>query len=275
MKLGLSNIAQNVTILKRCGKDKNFCKWLIKNRAEIADNYHYIPVIMEAYKSGRPLADLQRYHEVKKCLQRTENYDTVKELFKDRNLEDLCKYLTAQKANASSYADYVKACVYLGLDMSLERNLLTHEFRRWHDIRIDEYRTAMTIASEDKRKEFYARFEAITGKYAALQHNKRSAFVAIIARSPADLITEGIALHHCVGRMNYDQRIVREESLIFFIRTRECPDTPFVTVEYSPSLKAVLQCYGDRDSKPDDSVLHYVHDIWLPYANKTLKKLAA
>ena len=36
MKLGLSNIAQNVSILKRCGKDKNFCKWLIKNRAEIA-----------------------------------------------------------------------------------------------------------------------------------------------------------------------------------------------------------------------------------------------
>ena len=130
-------------------------------------------------------------------------------------------------------------------------------------------------ASENKRKEFYARFEAITEKYAALQHNKRSAFVAIIARSPADPITEGNALHHCVGRMNYDQRIVREESLIFFIRTRECPDTLFVTVEYSPSLKVVLQCYGDRDSKPDDSVLHYVHDIWLPYANKTLKKLAA
>lgn len=58
MKLGLSNIAQNVSILKRCGKDKNFCKWLIKNRAEIAGNYHYIPVIVEAYNSGRPLEDL-------------------------------------------------------------------------------------------------------------------------------------------------------------------------------------------------------------------------
>lgn len=79
-------------------------------------------------QTGRPLEDLQRYHEVKKSLQRTENYAAVKELFKDRNLEDLCKYLTAQKANASSYADYVKACVYLGLDMSLERNLLPRDF---------------------------------------------------------------------------------------------------------------------------------------------------
>ena len=82
-------------------------------------------------------------------------------------------------------------------------------------------------------------------------------------------------MHHCVGRFNYDQKFVREESLIFFIRTRERPDTPFVTVEYSPSRNAVLQCYGDHDSKPDESVLHYVNDVWLPYANKTLKKLAA
>lgn len=99
--------------------------------------------------------------------------------------------------------------------------------------------------------------------------------MAIIAKSPAELITEGDALHHCVGRFNCDQKFVREESLIFFIRSKESPNTPFVTVEYSPSRKAVLQCYGDHDSKPDDTVLHYVHDIWPPYANKTLKKLAA
>ena len=159
--------------------------------------------------------------------------------------------------------------------MSLERNLLPRDFRRWHDIRIDEYRTAKVVENGQKRKELYDRFAEIAEKYTCLQHNKQSAFVAIIAKSPAELITEGDALHHCVGRFNYDQKFVREESLIFFIRTRERPDTPFVTVEYSPSLKAVLQCYGDRDSKPDDTVLHYVNDVWLPYANKTLKKLAA
>ena len=103
-------------------------------------------------------------------------------------------------------------------------------------------------ASENKRKEFYARFEAITEKYAALQHNKRSAFVAIIARSPADLITEGNALHHCVGRMNYDQRIVREESLIFFIRTRNAPirlsspwNTPLPSKLFCNATAAVTQ----------------------------------
>ena len=75
--------------------------------------------------------------------------------------------------------------------------------------------------------------------------------------------------------MNYDQRFVREESLIFFIRTKEKPDTPLVTLEYSLREHKVLQCYGEYDHKPSEDVLHYVNKIWLPYANRTIKKLAA
>ena len=97
----------------------------------------------------------------------------------------------------------------------------------------------------------------------------------MIAHSPADLVREGEMLHHCVGRMNYDQRFIREQSLIFFIRMREQPDTPFVTLEYSLQNHKILQCYGEHDHKPSDAVLHYVHKVWLPYANRTIKKLAA
>ena len=93
--------------------------------------------------------------------------------------------------------------------------------------------------------------------------------------SPADLIKEGEILHHCVGKMGYDQKFVREETLIFFIRNKENPDIPFVTIEYSLSNHKVLQSYGDHDSKPDESVLHYINKIWLPYANKKIKSLVA
>ncbi|MBQ7340246.1 MAG: PcfJ domain-containing protein [Clostridia bacterium] len=55
----------------------------------------------------------------------------------------------------------------------------------------------------------------------------------IIAKSPSELINEGSILHHCVGNMGYDQKVVDEKSLIFFIRTKDQPDTPLVTVEYS------------------------------------------
>ena len=275
MKFGLDDIAQNVTILKRCGKDKNFCKWLIKNRKELTESYHYVSVIMRAYKTGRPLAELQAYQAAKYSLRHSSQYEIIRETFKGENLEKFFAYIAKQNATIPSYIDYLKACKHLGLDLSLERNLLPRDFKRWHDIRIDEYHTAKAVEDRQKRKELYDRFAEIADKYTCLQHNKRSAFVAIIAKSPAELVTEGDALHHCVGRFNYDQKFVREETLIFFIRTKEYPNTPFVTVEYSPSRKAVLQCNGDHDSKPDDAVLHYVNDVWLPYANKTLKKLAA
>jgi hypothetical protein len=96
-----------------------------------------------------------------------------------------------------------------------------------------------------------------------------------IAASPADLIREGDLLSHCVGKMNYGSKMAREETLIFFVRDVLTPDIPFVTVEYSPKQKRVLQCYGYDSKKPDEKVLHYVHKVWQPYANKTLKKLNA
>ena len=108
-----------------------------------------------------------------------------------------------------------------------------------------------------------------------MQHDKRSAFICIIAKTPADLVREGEFLHHCVGRMNYDQKMIREDSLIFFVRLKAQPDTPLVTLEYSLHTHKILQCYGEHDHKPSDDILHYVNKVWLPYANKTLKKLAA
>ena len=98
-------------------------------------------------------------------------------------------------------------------------------------------------------------------------------YIVFIAKSPSDLIREGELLNHCVGRMNYDQRFIREESLIFFVRRITEPDTPFVTVEYSLSMKKVLQCYGLNNSRPTEDVLRYVNKVWLPYAKKQLKNL--
>ena len=75
--------------------------------------------------------------------------------------------------------------------------------------------------------------------------------------------------------MNYDQKFVREDSLIFFIRLKNSPLTPFVTVEYSPSKKTVLQCYGNKNSRPEEDVMNFINKKWLPYANRQIRKLAA
>ena len=48
-----------------------------------------------------------------------------------------------------------------------------------------------------------------------------------------------------------------------------------MTLEYSLRNHKVLQCYGEHDRKPSEDILHYVNKVWLPYANRTIKQIAA
>lgn len=272
MKLGLTELYDSKQILKKLGKDIKFRKWLARNRNEIKTGY-YVSTILNSYKKNLSLQETQAYEEAKKQLCAQRNWRDIKELFQNE-LEKFFSYIGKQKTSVSIYKDYLTACQALHLDMSLPKNRYPHNFRRWHDIRIDEYKTLKVQQDAEKRKELYAKFQSVAEKYLSLEHS-RYAFIAIIAKSPAELIHEGEVLHHCVGRMNYDQKFVREETLIFFIRNKDEANKPFVTVEYSPSQRRVLQCYGDRDSKPDEGVLDFVHKKWLPYANRKIKKLVA
>lgn len=200
------------------------------------------------------------------------NLEAFQIVFKN-DLERIFKYLGTNKIDLGSYYDYCNACEYIGLDMTLDKNLYPHDFKRWHDIRIDEYQTAKADADKKTRPQFYAQFAKVAEKYLPLQRNLHDAYIVIIAKSSADLIKESYFLDHCVGRMNYDQRIIREESLIFFIRKVAEPNTPFVTVEYSLSQKKVLQCRGEKNRQPSEQVLEFVNNKWLPYANRKLNKL--
>ena len=273
-KLGLHNIAMSTQILQLCGKDKKFCKWLAKNRQDIVLSDYYVSSIMKAYKTGKPIREINNFAKRKIKFDHADQMDNVKALVKNE-VGKFLDYIERQNTNFYSYRDYLDACQYLGLDMNEEKNRYPHDFKRWHDIRIDEYRSAQALKDEQERKEFYDKFAAVASKYLGLEYDKKSVYIAIIAQKPSDLTREGELLHHCVGRMGYDQKFAREESLIFFIRTKDAPNTPLVTVEYSPSRKKILQCYGKNDSTPNDTILEFVNKKWLPFANRQLKKLAA
>ncbi len=274
MKTGLDGYAFSRQILQAVGKNKRFCKWLMRNRADIRQNGYYVDVILRSFRTGRPLADLQNIRKNQQVLKKAVGISELRTFFKD-DIEKFVAYLGAKNISVYSYNDYFKACNYLGLNMTEDKNRYPHDFKRWHDIRIDEYNTAKALKDEQERKALYEKFSAVASKYLGLEYDKKSVYIAIIAQKPSDLIREGDELHHCVGRMGYDQKFAREESLIFFIRTKDEPEKPLVTVEYSLKNKKVLQCYGDHDSKPDDCVMEFVNKKWLPYANRKLKQIAA
>lgn len=157
--------------------------------------------------------------------------------------------------------------------MSLSKNAFPHDFMRWHDIRIDECASKRAQIDERKRKELYKKFAVTADKFLPLQNFLNEKYAVFIAKSPAELINEGNTLHHCVGKMGYDEKMARGETLIFFVRRLTAPDKPFITMEYSVYGKNVLQCYGNKNTKPNNNVLDFVNNCWLPFANEQLKSL--
>ena len=274
VKAGLSKLTNSKQILKLIGKDKAFRKWLSKNRGELSLHHFYISAILGAYKTKKPLNEVQCFEMAKKELTKERGYKPIRDLI-GGDYKRYLTYIGKQQISNRIYLDYLNACNYLGLDMNEEKNKYPHNFQYWHDIRADEYATAKALKDEEERKELYSKFKLTSKKYSALQYNKRGDYIVVIPKSPADLIYEGEKLSHCVGRMGYDQKFIREETLIFFIRTRENPKEPFVTVEYSLEKKKILQCYAYENTQPENTVMEYVNKVWLPYANRKTKQIVA
>ncbi len=281
VKIGLQHLATTKSLLQKAAQDKNFRKWLIRYAKILRNdlgNYPYFNAkdILKAYKENMPLLVEKTLERKTRLLKQDYYFDrTIKEVITETEIPKFIEYKETHDIKLSSYADYITACTYLKLDMSLPKNLYPHDFKRWHDIRIDEYHTAKAMNDAEERKELYAKFAEIAEKYMPLQRSKENTFIVVIAKSPQDLIREGRILHHCVGSMNYDQRFIKEESLIFFVRNAKEPNTPFVTMEYSLERKEILQCYGENDRRPSDNVMEFVKKKWLPYANRKLNKIAA
>ena len=274
VKLGFSDYVHSKQILRECSKNKAFCKWLIQNHEDICKHKYYVSTILTAFKTKRACEIVQKIESIKKELSANKDLKPLREFFKG-NLERFSSYIAEQQTTLRSYKDYFKACQDLSLDMTLPKNCYPHDFKHWHDVRIDEYNSKKAKLDAKKRKDFYKQFAGVAKKYTPLQLDKGDGFVCLITKSPAELKREGAYLHHCVGGMGYDQKFVREETLIFFIRVDTDVKTPFVTVEYSPSQKAVLQCQTMDHAKSDEKVLEFVNNKWLPHANQQLKKIAA
>lgn len=274
VKAGMSNLATSIQILRLCEKDKNFCKWLYKNKYKASSGY-YISSIINAYKQNKDIEEVYNFEKFKKQFVQKDNFKNLKAFLKHNETDKFLKYLIKQKTDGYSYEDYRNACQYLGIDMTIDKNRYPHDFKKWHDIRIDQYHTAKAEKDKQERKALYETFSKVAQKYISLERLLiKENYICIIAKSPQQLVYEGEQLNHCVGRMNYDQKFAREETLIFFIRNRLSPNTPLVTLEYSIKTHKVLQCYGDHDTKPSDEILNFVNKKWLPYANRKLRQIA-
>ncbi len=271
-KIGLpSYIILSKSILNKMKKDNKFRKFIIHNINIIKNKHPKITTIIYAYNKNKTLDEAIREQWYINFYKDKASKEIRSILTNNQN--KIIKYITENSISQYSYRDYLIACNTLHIDLNINKNLIPKDFNYWHDTRILEMQAKLKEIDEEKKKEKFKLFKEIANKYIKLE-NSNNIYAIIIAKSPEELKKEGETLNHCVGRMGYDEKFIKEQSLIFFVREHNEINKSLVTVEYSIKDNDIIQCHGINNSRPNEDILNYLYKEWIPFAKKQIKKTA-
>lgn len=260
-----------------------FLRWVARNAKDISDSFMAPLTAFNAYKKNPSGTPSDYAHSLAcRCAVGREiafaNKQVYHKALKYASHERILDYQEEQEISSESYGDYLTACDWLRLDFSDTKVLFPHNFREMHDNYTAQY--FEYVKAEEKKKavrearNLNKAMLATAEKFAFLGQFHEDGICIFIAKSKAELIDEGAALNHCVGRMDYDKRQARGDSVICFIRRLSDPFKPYVTAEVkiTDQQLRINQCYGYGDKQvPELSVFTAA---WMKAANKEYRKRA-
>lgn len=269
---GKMRLIPRTSLLNQAEKDGNFRKWLRKLSPEqiTAANHYGAIATLTAYKERNSdiEAVYKRQHEHRQLHAHLSYYAApILKRYKAERVNEYFKTLTTREQH--EYRDYLRACQYLKLDFKDTKIAFPKELKRMHDERIAQMDAQKIREDKEKRAKLWQDFE--NAAEALMRFEITAAgFLIKIPETPHDLKKEGAALHHCVGRMDYDVRMVEGKSFIAFLRSTADPATPLVTIEYDLKALKLRQVYGDHDSAPEPKAREFVDD-WAQMVTEQLK----
>lgn len=178
-------------------------------------------------------------------------------------------YIRKQKGQDESrwvreWLDYLDMKKELGYDMTDSIVLFPKNLKDAHNKAVIEKDSR---AAEERKQEVEERFRGIRYRYKGadkVYHYESGAYIIRPAMSASEIVDEGRILHHCVGGDNYLRKHLTQQSIICFLRAKDKPEEPYITVELINGK--VEQWYGYLDEKPEEKKI----DRWL---NKYVKSL--
>ena len=265
-KMGLS---LSPVLIKKAKADKQFRRYLWENHNAVA--LYGVQATLYAYKHHIPtIEEARRICYVKTQLDRlvVHRLPEIRGTKIDR--QRVLDYVDSNDINYASYDDYLKCCKALNLNLSDTKVIYPNDFKRMHDLRSDEYKAHQAKIDRRKRAKLYKSFREKAQRAKQYEYSNEN-YMIIVPTEISDLIREGDVLSHCVGKMGYDKKMADGVSLIMFCRKTSDPTVPFVTVEYRLDKKALNQCYGFKDSRPNDDVIEFVNS-WAADLTQKLQK---
>lgn len=281
MKIGIQKMLEEKA-LEVISENKMFCKYLMKNKDDLIDRKSSFITAYNAFKKNPNGAFIDYDNSLKDRIMvgkavALRNKELYKEILKHCSRESIIKYLQEKNINISTYEDYIEGCKFLHLDFSDTKNLFPKDFWKYHDNYTKQYAEYKRMLQGKEYEAITKKMEKTAEKFSYLNKSTNE-YITIVAKNKKELIEEGEALNHCVGRMNYDKKQADEKSIIVFIRKTEQPQKSFVTLEVKITKKKLIanQCYGKNNCIVSE-VNSFISSL-LSKANqeyrKSLKKIA-
>ncbi|MCL2630805.1 MAG: PcfJ domain-containing protein [Firmicutes bacterium] len=186
--------------------------------------------------------------------------------------EKLYNYYLAQNGKylphnfIRDYLDYIRAVIYLKMNVDDTKVKTPNDFKYSHDIfiaRAEELRRINLQKQEKNRKAKEKRnFKKLIAEYAKKLPYADSRFLIAVPATPKAIKEEGEMQGHCVG--SYIGRVAKGTSIILFLRKTTKPEIPFYTIELSEEFQLV-QCRGKGNIAMPENV-----EKWL---NRYVKRI--
>lgn len=174
--------------------------------------------------------------------------------------------------------DLISLCRWLKKQLNVEKNDVGYLFgsgNHYHDYLECEFELCDGLYSkmlkypDNFRTEFHRKQEEYTAKIAEVdeskfkqisEENKKyehigKKYIVKIPKKTEEIHHEALILKHCVR--TYIPRVIDGFTLIAFLRNKNYPEEPLVTLEIKNG--ALTQAYGKNDSKPTEEELEFLN----------------
>ena len=202
-----------------------------------------------------------------------ENYSQVKDIMKIVSSEGAPLTITMSQYNKIldnqvlknrkyDYSDYVRMCNSIGEEPVMPWMIRDdHQLTSLHDTAVKEYNLLKDSSSEKIK----AKYLEIKANYPNFSFENQE-FIIKYPDDIDDLNTEGAILHHCVK--SYKERVLRNETMIMFLRKKDDLTQPYVTMQISKKSNKydLVQAHGNCNCSI--KTLTGVYEFVKEWANK-------
>lgn len=236
-----------------------------------------IPFLREMQVSPSMLQDFQVYSQLKpkgrqKLLQWTKTHDVkhnVDKILPHLTVHKFLRYMDSQysflqfrktqyggmryddmQALVTEYRDYLNMCAQEHYDLKNSFVLFPKDLQKAHDAVAGRIKHRVDAKA---RRKFISMYKRIGDSLAF----ESQGMTILCPAAPRDIISEGQALHHCVG--GYVKYVADGQCLILFLRRCEDIAKPFYTIELRD--REVVQLRGANNMKATPEVQAFV-DRW-------------